>query len=203
MNSIRSWWKENLANVITVVGLVSSVYFIWIVWMEPKNLLKISISAIIAGITDFVDGPVARKFKSESIFGSYMDRARDRLFIYPGIIILGWQYKEKILVPEILVCLLVSLALFEILIFCIGVIGLLWHIKGEDLDLSPNKYGKRKIFTGFMIIFIWIASLNIESLGISFLVYSIWLIYSGLALMIYWSYISSKEYMNREKKEQK
>lgn len=197
----RSWWKRNLANVATVIGILSSLYFIWIALTEPENLLKITISAIIAGITDFIDGYIAREFKIESVFGSYIDRLRDRLLIYPGIVILGLQYWEKITFPGIAIVLLFFLACLEFFIIRIGVIGLRWHLKGKDLDLKVSEYGKKKVFAGFMVVFIYILSLDIESFGIPLLRYSIWLIYIGLGLMVYWAYVSWKEYQDREREE--
>jgi phosphatidylglycerophosphate synthase len=197
----KSWWKRNLANVATVIGILSSLYFIWTALTEPENLLKISISAIIAGITDFIDGHIAREFKIESVFGSYIDRLRDRLLIYPGMVILGVQYWEKITFPGIAIVLLFFLACLEFFIVRIGIIGLRWHLKGKDLNLKVSEYGKKKVFAGFMIVFIFIASLNFESLGTSFLRYSIWLIYTGLGLMVYWAYVSWREYQDREREE--
>ncbi|MDP2910473.1 MAG: CDP-alcohol phosphatidyltransferase family protein, partial [bacterium] len=153
----------------------------------------------IAGITDFIDGPVARMLKTESIFGSYLDRIRDRIFVYPTIVILAWHQRDKIIFPELLYCLMASLAVFEVLLFRIGAIGLWWHIKGINVNLLPNNWGKRKIFAGFVVVFIWLISLAIESLNIPCLKYSIWIIYLGLVLMVYWSHVSWKEYMERSK----
>ena len=207
----KNWWRQNLANLITVIGLIFSFLFLHAVLFNHRSILKIMIYASIAGITDFIDGLVARALKSETIFGSYMDRIRDRIFVYPGIIILGYQHKNIIFHSEFLFCILVSLIILELMIFRIGVIGLWWHIKGKtiggkDIDLNPSKYGKRKMFTGFIVVFIFIASLGIKHLWIPcFLDYSIFIIYVGLCLMVYWAYVSLGEYMKRgeEKPKQK
>lgn len=195
---IKNWWKKHLANVVTVIGLITSFLFLRSVLIEAENILKITIYAFISGITDFIDGPMARWLKSESVAGSYLDRIRDRIFIYPGIIILGYQYKEEIPFFELLVSLLIALALLEVLIFRIGVIALYWYLRGKDIDIRPNKDGKKKIFAGFSIIFVWVISLNLSYIGISILKYSIWIIYLGLVLMIFWSLVSLKEYMKEE-----
>jgi phosphatidylglycerophosphate synthase len=197
----KSWWKQNLANLITSLGIVSSFLFLITAISEPKNISKIIIFAIFAAITDFADGPVARWLKTETILGSYLDRIRDRILIYPGVIILGFQYKAEIIFPEALAALIFSLFVFEALIFRIGAIGLWWHIKGKKLDLDVNDWGKRKIFTGFTVIFIFIGSLALNSLGLPALKYSIWFIYFGLGLMVHWSHVSWKEYQHREQEE--
>ena len=196
----KSWWKQNLANIVSIFGLIVSLLFLIIIILYPKNILAMTICGFIASLTDFIDGPIARKLKCESIFGSYIDRIRDRIFIYPAIIILGWQYKSKVIFPELLLCLMASLIIFEVLLFRIGYYGLLWYAEGKDIDLRPNEYGRKKIFTGFTVVLIWIVSLGFESMDVPLLGYSIWVIYLGLILMIYWAYVSWKEYMERSKK---
>lgn len=202
MDSVRertkNWWKKNLANLITVIGIISAFLFLRAVAMEAENIKKQIIYAFITAITDFVDGIIARRTKTVSVFGSYIDRIRDRLFIYPGIIILGWHHREKIIFPELLVCLMASLAFFEILIFRIGAVGYYWYRRGKNIDLQPNRFGKKKMFAGFTVILVWLASLLFQCQKISFLKYSIWLIYFGLALMIFWSYVSWQDYAHRE-----
>lgn len=195
----KNWWKQNLANLITTTGLIFSFLFIITVFVEPKNIFKISVYAFFAGLTDFIDGPIARRLGIESVAGSYMDRIRDRLLIYPGIIILAYQYMDKIIFPKMLIGLLAPLILIEFELSYIGVVGLWWHIKGTDVDLSPNKWGKRKIFTGFIVVFIFIISFGFESIAIPCLKYSIWIIYLGLLLMIYWAYVSWRDYIEKAK----
>jgi phosphatidylglycerophosphate synthase len=194
----KNWWRKNLANLITVIGVISAFLFLRAIAIEPENIKKQIIYAFITAITDFVDGIIARKTNSVSVFGSYIDRIRDRLFIYPGIIILGWHHQKKIPFLELLVCLMVSLAFFEILIFKIGAIGYYWHRRGKDINLQPNRFGKKKMFAGFSVILVWLVSLLFECQNIPILKYSIWLIYFGLCLMVYWSYVSWQEYAHRE-----
>jgi len=194
----KNWWKKNLANLVTVAGVISAFLFLETVILEPKSVKKQIIYALITAITDFIDGKIAKDTNTTTVFGSYIDRIRDRIFVYPGIIILGWQHKEKIVFQELLVCLMASLFFFEVLIFRIGAVGYYWYRRGKNIDLQSSYFGKKKMFTGFSVILIWLFSLHLENQGIALLKYSIWLIYFGLLLMIYWSYVSWKEYAQRE-----
>jgi len=194
----KNWWNQNLANIVTVIGLISSALFLIAVIIEPKNLFKITLFAFIAGISDFVDGPIARHLKTESVVGSYLDRIRDRIFVYPAIIVLGWYYRNEIIFPEFLFALLLALTFYEVLIFRIGTIGFWWYLRGKDIDLKVNDSGKKKIFAGFSVVFVWIISLNLIALGLPALKFSTWLIYLGLFLMIYWSHVSWQDYAHRE-----
>lgn len=199
----KNWWKQNLANLVTVIGIISAFLFLRTAVLEPDNILKQIIYALITAITDFIDGRIARKTGNITVFGSYIDRIRDRLFVYLGIIIIGWQHKEKIVFPEMLICLIAALAFFEVRIFRIGAIGYWWYLRGRELNLEPSNFGKKKIFAGFAVIFIWLISLYWQCQEISILKYSMWIIYLGLGLMTYWSYVSWQEYAKREREARK
>lgn len=193
----KNWWKQNLANFISFIRIVTSFLFLFEL-LYGKNILRIIIYGSIAGFTDIIDGPIARWLKIETVFGSYLDRIADKIFIYPTLVILSWQYRNKIISPQLLFALIGSLAFFEFLISRVGIIGLLWHAKGLKINLQPNKAGKKKTSTGFIVIFVWIVSLGLESMGLPALKYSIYFIYLGLALMVYWAHISWKEYTTRK-----
>lgn len=199
----NNWWTQNKANLVTVIGVISAFLFLRTAILEFQSIRKQIIYASIAAITDFIDGRIARKNNSISVFGSYIDRIRDRIFVYPGIIILSWQHKEKIIFPEMLVCLILSLAFFEALIFRVGAIGYWWYLRGKDINLQPNDFGKKKMFAGFTVVLIWLFSLYLECQGIASLKYSMWIIYLGLTLMTYWSYVSWQEYTKREREARK
>jgi len=192
----KNWYKQNLANFISFIKIVASFLFFYEL-LYGKNILGTIIYGSIAALADLIDGPAARWLKIESVFGSYLDRIGDRIFIYPTLVILGWQHKNEIIFPGLFFALICSLAFFEILLSRVGITGLLWHAKGLKVNLEPNKAGKKKIFTGFILVFIWIASLWLKSIGLPVLKYSIYLIYLGLVLMVYWACISWRQYTAR------
>lgn len=199
----RSWWKQNTPNLITTVGIIISLLFIRSILIEPAKILKITFYAFLTGLTDFIDGPAARILKSESVIGTHLDKLRDKIFVCPGIILLGWQYKEEVFIPELLVVLLISLAIFEIPILWIGIKGFLCYSKGRELnidDLKPNEFGRRKIFAEFSVIFVWLIYLNLPVRN-QLIKYFFWgLIYFGLSLSIYWAWVSWKEYAEKQRR---
>jgi len=195
----KNWWRQNLANIVTVSGVIFAFLFLRAAALEFENIPKQIIYALLTAATDLADGRIARSKKGAiTIFGSYIDRIRDRIFIFPGIIILAWQHQEKIVFPELFIGLMLTLVFFEFLIFRIGFIGYWWHRRGKEIDLQSSKFGQKKMFAGFAIVLIWLFSLFFEYRGIISMEYSAWLIYFGLALMNFWSYISWQEYANRE-----
>jgi len=198
----KNWWNQNLANIVTVIGLISSALFLIAVIIEPKNLFKITLFAFIAGISDFVDGPIARHLKTESVVGSYLDRIRDRVFVYPALIVLALRNKNNIDGLNTVTNALIGAIIFlEIFIFISGSVAIFWHLKGcKKISLEPNESGKKKVFTGFIIILIWIFSLTFGDYSSLFSIkYSIFLIDFGLILMIFWGTKSLEEYIERSK----
>ena len=75
-----------------------------IIWFLLNNSFLIAaIIIIIVGLTDFLDGFIARKYNSETIFGFYLDAIADKVLIVSIYLILG----IKLLIPSYLIILIV------------------------------------------------------------------------------------------------
>lgn len=86
---------KNLPNLLTVSRIVMIFFFVLLANIDagkinfvviPKTVsetchLIAYIIAILAGLTDFFDGRIARKYKCESDFGRLMDPLADKIFI--------------------------------------------------------------------------------------------------------------------------
>ena len=72
----KSWIKRNLANIITSLRIVGTIVML----IAPTFSKTFYFAYTFAGITDAVDGTVARKLGSESKFGSKLDSAADLFF---------------------------------------------------------------------------------------------------------------------------
>ncbi|HOC77813.1 MAG TPA: CDP-alcohol phosphatidyltransferase family protein [Methanofastidiosum sp.] len=79
--------KLSIANSITYLRVILIVFLIYFAY--AKNLLAFSIVFYTCGISDYLDGPISRKMKSESELGSHLDFMADGilfllsfLFIY-------------------------------------------------------------------------------------------------------------------------
>ncbi|OGZ26853.1 MAG: hypothetical protein A2365_03790 [Candidatus Nealsonbacteria bacterium RIFOXYB1_FULL_40_15] len=194
---LREWARKNAANVVTVAGLISASIFLALALIQPNEHQKQLFWATVAAVSDFCDGRIARKFNAVSVFGSYMDRIKDHLLIFPGIVILLFFHWDKVWVPEILIGFVATLIFFEIKIARVGLIGYRWYIRGKKIGekLQPDNAGKKKIFTGYMVVLLWLISLSFPKIAPFF-----WaIIYFGLSLMAYWSHISISEYSERER----
>ena len=80
----RGDFIKNLQNKITIMRIVCSVF---IVLPKPFTLL-FWILYIVCGISDILDGFVARSMKQESEFGAKLDSIADIIFLSSIIIVL-------------------------------------------------------------------------------------------------------------------
>ena len=74
---------------------------IWLLIID--SFLEAAIIIIVVGLTDFLDGFIARKYNSETVFGFYLDAIADKVLIVSIYLILG----IKLLIPLYLIILIV------------------------------------------------------------------------------------------------
>ncbi|MCX6722698.1 MAG: CDP-alcohol phosphatidyltransferase family protein, partial [Candidatus Staskawiczbacteria bacterium] len=80
INSSKSWFVRNLANIITSLGFVLCFVLLWAVVAHREQIGAILMLSGVILFTDFLDGKIARHFKTASRFGAAADRLRDKLF---------------------------------------------------------------------------------------------------------------------------
>jgi cardiolipin synthase len=80
------WTVPNLisASRFLMVGL-----FAWLVWTE-RDAWAVAVLAL-SGISDWVDGVLARKLNQFSKIGAWLDPAADRAFIIVTVLGLAWR----------------------------------------------------------------------------------------------------------------
>ena len=84
----------NLPNLLTwlrilFIPLVISVFYLPASWLSPSeaNLLA-TILFIVAAVTDWLDGYLARKLNQTSAFGAFLDPVADKLMVAAALIVL-------------------------------------------------------------------------------------------------------------------
>ena len=69
--------RKQTANIITISRILSSIYLLFC----PVFSISFSITYLFCGITDMVDGTIARKTKSISELGARLDTIADSVFV--------------------------------------------------------------------------------------------------------------------------
>jgi len=71
-------------NVITVVRLAMLPVFLWLLFAQEDRAKAAALLAVL-GITDFLDGYIARHFNQVSDIGKILDPVADRLLFFVGV----------------------------------------------------------------------------------------------------------------------
>ncbi len=83
----REFW--NSANTITVLRIVLvPVVMVLLAFESPGTSIVACILFIIAAVSDFFDGYLARKYHLESIFGAFLDPLADKLLVTGAMIMM-------------------------------------------------------------------------------------------------------------------
>lgn len=97
-------------NILTVIRLFMAPLFIWAYYYNyPQNTVLALSIYLTAGITDMVDGYIARKYNCQSIFGRVLDPLADKLMtvcafaclyltdVIPSYLLFGYVAKELLM----------------------------------------------------------------------------------------------------------
>ena len=101
--SDRVW---TVPNVLSALRLLGVPVFLWLILTRRDGLALLVLS--LSGVTDYLDGKIARRFGLESRLGQLLDPVADRLYILSTLLGLAWRD----IVPWWLVAVLVAREVF-------------------------------------------------------------------------------------------
>jgi cardiolipin synthase (CMP-forming) len=166
----------SIPNLITLARILSVPIMVWAImngWMLAAFLLFLA-----AGISDAVDGYLAKRFGMTSELGAYLDPLADKALIVSIYVTLGVSGD----IPRWLVILVVSRD-----IMIVGAVLLAWLV-GKPLPMRPLLVSK--INTAAQIVF---AGLVLASLGLHFV--AGWLISAATAVVTLLTLLSIAAYL--------
>lgn len=123
----------NLPNMLTILRiLLIPIYLFFFYSNLENNILFAGIVFILAGISDVMDGYIARKYDLTSDLGAVLDPVADKLMTFAILI----TFTTKGIIPY---WILIAMGIKEILMILGGIV--LYIFKGKQV-LPSNKYGK-------------------------------------------------------------
>jgi cardiolipin synthase len=118
-----------IPNVLSFLRLVGVPIFLWAILTEHDVIALLTLMA--SGISDYLDGKIARRFGLVSRIGELLDPLADRLYIATTLFGLAWRE----IIPWWLVALLVGRELLLAVVLAIirryGQVGLPVHFVGK------------------------------------------------------------------------
>jgi len=123
------------ANQLTILRIVFvPVFMIFLTGGDTGWALTIFVAA---GLTDVLDGIIARRFGQKTSIGAMLDPIADKLLMTTSIIILSLPQMEfPNTVPRWLMILVISRDLFILLVSLLIVLMVGWRV------FKPSRYGK-------------------------------------------------------------
>jgi len=93
-------------NVLSMLRLVCVPIFLWLILTERDNWALLVL--MLSGVSDYLDGKIARRYNLVSRVGQLLDPLADRLYILSTLLGLAWRE----IIPWWLVAILVSREVF-------------------------------------------------------------------------------------------
>jgi cardiolipin synthase (CMP-forming) len=99
----------NVPNLITLsriilIPLLMGLYYLPESWVsEPSRNLAATLVFIFAGITDWLDGYLARRLNQMSAFGAFLDPVADKLIVAGALVVLLFLNRVDMLVALIII----------------------------------------------------------------------------------------------------
>ena len=183
---------KNLPNLLTVSRIVMIFFFVVLANIDAEKINFVEIPktvsetchliayiiAILAGLTDFFDGRIARKYKCESDFGRLMDPLADKIFIAATYIMMV-DYR---IVPAWIVVVVLAREFL--------VTGLRLLAIGDGVVIAADKSGKFK--TAFQMFALLIGGAGWVSLwGFDIYEPTVWKVWYAVLLLVAFSTVYS------------
>ena len=146
---------QNTANLITISRIILTFWLNGLIWFNSQTSFSlIFFLAVIIGITDWLDGYIARKWKIVSPLGGDLDKFADKLYACSLFVyfikreIMNWDFNHV---------LLIFVGSLIVLILCIELVLIVFWIIGffKEFETKSNKYGKIKMAIQFIAIGYW------------------------------------------------
>jgi len=133
------------ANQLTILRIVFvPVFIILLVYSDTGWALAVFLAA---GITDVLDGVIARRFGQKTRVGAFLDPIADKLLMTSAIVILSLPQMEFVnAIPRWLMIIMISRDVF-IFLFTLALI-----LMGGFRIFPPSVYGKASTFLQVMTL---------------------------------------------------
>ena len=166
----------NLPNLITVARILLVPVMVWAI--VSHEMLVAFVLFLVAGVSDAVDGFLAKRFDMASELGAYLDPLADKTLIVSIYVTLGIAGK----IPLWLVILVVSRD-----IMIIGAIMLSWLL-GSPLKVKPLLVSKLNTVAQIVFACVVLASLGFD-LRADNLIFALILVVTVLTLLSVAAYV--------------
>ncbi|RMH61187.1 MAG: CDP-alcohol phosphatidyltransferase family protein [Zetaproteobacteria bacterium] len=169
----------NVPNILTLARILLTPFIVYAILEQQPRLALLLMAA--AGLTDMLDGAIARLFNQRSTVGAYMDPLADKLMLISSIVTL---YSMN-MIPLFLFLAVI----FRDLIIVIGAIA--YEIVTHKLEMRPTVTSKITTFLQILLVLAVLSDAAWHIWPASWLQDLAWLTFtltvlSGIQYMVVW-----------------
>lgn len=171
--------RRDIPNIISIMRIIICIPIVWALLRQRFDLALIMF--LIAGISDGLDGFLAKQFGWESHLGGILDPVADKLLLLSSMLSLGWM--------GMLPWWLVAVVVLRDVIIVVG--ATIYYFRINRIDAQPSMISK--INTVMQIILVLAVVINVGLIGLPSLLLQIMLwgtlfttILSGLDYVWVW-----------------
>ena len=179
----------NIANQLTIVRIVAIPLYLLVLYINKDwSNVAATIIFILAGVSDFLDGYIARKYNMITDLGKILDPIADKILVAAALIALidldrlYWWIAVIMLARDFTMEALRNLAASKGIIIAAGIWG--------------------KLKTTFQMVAIGMISFKIVWLGINWYILGQVLMYIALVLSIYSAFVYFRDYFKNHELEE-
>ena len=172
----------NLPNKLTVLRVILVPFFLLFVlcYEIPQHMIWALVVYVIASLTDWLDGKLARMNNQVTTFGKFLDPLADKLLVMTALIAFTF---ERLIDPVAVVIILSR----EFM-----VTGLRLVVAGEGVVVAAGIWGKLK--TAFTMIDLnWGSTIFLINEALIWIAVILTVISGFIYLKAYWKYIDSSK----------
>lgn len=170
---------RDIPNLISMARILLVFPVIWL--LLHKNYQSAMLLFFVAGVSDALDGFLARQFHWQSRLGGLLDPLADKFLLVSSYLCLGWQ--------RVLPWWLVGLVVLRDLVIVMGAV--LYNYRVEKLDAQPSLVSKLNTGLQILLVLMVVYDLGFSSLSTALLWTMMWLValttlWSGLDYVVSW-----------------
>lgn len=171
----------NVPNAITLFRIVLIPVFIVAFYIPefPSRHLMLTILFFIAGVSDWIDGYLARRLGQQSAFGAFLDPVADKLMVVTAMILLLTRHSDIWMALPAIVIIGREIAISALREWMAGL--------GETTKVKVSYLGKLKTFSQLLAIGFLLYEKNIGMFSMLMVGYV--LLYTAVILTL-WSMVT-------------
>ena len=152
--NIPTWLTSIRIGMVLVIGILFFYPYdsvgTWVVFGQSLNIvyMVILLVFILASLTDFFDGYLARKLNQVTVLGTFLDSIADKMLTSVAMLALAfpfsWLSDEHMLIPLYLVVIMI---VRDLMMDALRTVAM-----SKGVVLAANRYGKIKTFMQMVMI---------------------------------------------------